>query len=174
MCIRDSIYTVDASLYDYVYNFVATGAEIWRKGVLVTRDWVPTIELQPDGMDADERLRLPAIYSVPKELVKGWWFEIRDVDGRPIRIHGKKVIEQLREHGIGTAQGAVNACQATLVIRLKREAWDDVFGLKERQSVPVKKEFAGLQGMRRCLARPLDRPLFDAPQLFWFEPEEEL
>jgi len=164
------IYTVDASLYDYVYNFVATGAEIWRKGVLVTRDWVPTIELQPDGMDADERLRLPAIYSVPEKFLKGWWFEIRDVDGRPIRIHGKKVIEKLREHGIGTAQGAVNACQATLVIWLKSEAWDGNFGLKERQFVPVKKEFAGLQGMRKCLAKPLP----DAPQLFWFEPEEEL
>ncbi len=164
------IYTVDASLYDYVYNFIATGAEIWRKGVLVTRDWVPTIELQPDGMDAGERLRLAANYSVPRKLVKGWWFEIRDEDGRPIRIHGKKVIEQLREHGIGTQQGAVNACQATLVIWLKPEAWDDVFGLKERQFIPVKKEFAGLQGMRRCLAKPLP----DAPQLFWFEPEEEL
>jgi len=164
------IYTVDASLYDYVYNFVATGAEIWRKGVLVTRDWVPTIELQPDGMDAGERLRLAANYSVPKELVKGWWFETRDEDGRPIRIHGKKVIEQLREHGIGAQQGAVNACQATLVIWLKPEAWDKVFGLKRRQDLTVKREFAGLQGMRRCLARP--HP--DAPQLFWFEPGEDL
>jgi len=164
------IYTVDASLYDYVYNFVATGAEIWRKGVLVTRDWVPTIELQPDGMDAGERLRLAANYSVPKDLVKGWWFETRDEDGRPIRIHGKKVIEQLREHGIGAQQGAVNACQATLVIWLKPEAWDDVFGLKRRQVLPVKKEFAGLQGIRRCLAKPLP----DAPQLFWFEPEDEV
>jgi CRISPR-associated endonuclease/helicase Cas3 len=165
------IYTVDASLYDYVYNFVATGAEVWRQGILVTRDWVPTIELQP-GTDAGERLRLPATYSVPQNFVQDWWFETRDVDGRPIRIHGKKedVVEQLREHGIGAQQGTVNACQATLVIRLKPEAWDKVFGLKRRQDLTVKREFAGLQGIRRCLAKPLP----DAPQLFWFEPEDEV
>lgn len=164
------IYTVDASLYDYVYNFVATGAEMWRKGVLVTRDWVPSLEVQPDGADTNERLRLPLTYSVPRELVKGWWFEARDVDGRPIRIHGKDVIEQLREHGIGIQQQAVNAYQATLVIWLQPEAWDDVFGLKERRFVPVKSEFAGLSGMQRCLAKPLP----DAPALFWFEPQEEM
>lgn len=164
------IYTVDASLYDYVYNFVATGTEMWRKGVLVTRDWVPSLEIQPDGADANERLRLSATYSVPKELVKGWWFEARDVDGRPIRIHGKDVVGQLREHGVGTQPQAVNAYQATLVIWLKPEAWDNVFGLTERQFVPVKREFAGLSGMIRSRAKPLP----NAPELFWFEPEEEM
>jgi len=162
------IYTVDASLYDYVYNFVATGAEMWRKGVLVIRDWVPSLEIQPDGADTTERLRLSTTYSVPRDLVKGWWFEARDVDGCPIRIHGKDVVEQLREHGVGTQQRAVNAYQATLVIWLKPEAWDNVFGLKERQFVSVKSELVGLPGMRKCVAKPLP----DAPALFWFEPEE--
>ncbi|MCL6557352.1 MAG: CRISPR-associated helicase Cas3' [Firmicutes bacterium] len=163
-------YAADASLYDYVYNFVATGAEIWRKGVLVTRDWVPTLEIQPDGEDPKERLRMSATYSVPKELVKGWWFEARDVDGRLIRIHGKDVLEQLQACGASTQQKAVNAYHATLVIWLKPEAWDDVFGLKERQFVSVKKEFAGSLGMRKCTVKPLP----DAPALFWFEPEEEV
>lgn len=161
------IYTADASLYNYVYNFIATGAEMWRKGVLVTRDWVPSLEIQPGGADASERLRLPATYSVPKEFVQGWWFETRDVDGRPIRIHGEDVVGQLQGHGVGIQQQAVNAYQATLVIWLKPEAWDEVFGLKERKFIPPKKEFAGL-GMRRCLVKPLP----DAPELFWFEPEE--
>ncbi|MCR4434060.1 MAG: CRISPR-associated helicase Cas3' [Caldiserica bacterium] len=168
------IYTVNASLYDYVYNFVATGAEMWRKGVLVTRDWVPTLEIQPDGADAQERLRLSATYTVPRELVKGWWFEARDVDGRPIPIHGKDLLDQLRACGVTTQQKAVNAYQATLVIWLKPEAWDNVFGLKERKrskrSDPAKGNIPCPPGMRAVFFEPLP----DAPALFWFEPEEEV
>lgn len=163
------IYAVDSALYDYVYNFVATGAEMWRKGVLVTRDWVPSLEIQPDGADSNERLKLSASYSVPRELVKGWWFEARDADGRPIRIHGKKVIEQLQQHGIGIQDKAVNAYHTNLVLWLKPEALDDVFGLRERQFVYTDKKFSGQTGMRKCQAKPLP----DAPALFWYEPEEE-
>ena len=165
------IYTVDASLYDYVYGFVATGAEVWRKGVLVTRDWVPTLEIQPDGEDPKERLRLSASYSVPRELVKGWWFETRDIDGRAIRIHGKDVLGQLEACGVSTQQKAVNAYQATLVVWLKPEAWDNVFGLKERKrSDPAKGNIPCPPEMRAVFVKPLP----DAPALFWFEPEEEV
>lgn len=48
-------YLQDQSLYRYVYDFVQENQELWEKGVVVTRDWEPSIALvyseQRDGKD---------------------------------------------------------------------------------------------------------------------------
>lgn len=163
-------YTADTALYDYVYDFVVTGAEFWKKGVLVTRDWVPTMEVQRDGAHSDERLHLPVTHPVPDNLVKGWWFEARDVDGRPVRVHGQNVVEQLRAAGIEAykedGKPYANGYQATLVLWLKPEGFNEEFGLAERRYAPQEKpKFAGLGIVRRSV-----KVRRDAPSIFWFEP----
>ncbi len=46
-------YLQDQSLYRYVYDFVQENQELWEKGVVITRDWEPSIALvrseQRDG-----------------------------------------------------------------------------------------------------------------------------
>jgi CRISPR-associated endonuclease/helicase Cas3 len=48
-------YLQDQSLYRYVYDFVQENRELWEKGVLITREWEPSIALvrseQRDGKD---------------------------------------------------------------------------------------------------------------------------
>lgn len=48
-------YLQDQSLYRYVYDFVQENQELWEKGVVITRDWEPSIALvhsqQRDGSD---------------------------------------------------------------------------------------------------------------------------
>lgn len=162
-------YTADAALYDYVYDFVATGVEFWKKGVLVTRSWVPTIEIQLAGEDSDERLRLPLHYRVPDDLVEAWWLEICDEDGRPIRAYGQRLGDQLRAAGIEAYEREnrlyVNGYQSTLVLLLKADGYDEDFGLRVREYVPPKSERVGL-GLYRKSARVFR----DTPCIFWFEP----
>lgn len=161
-------YTADAALYDYVYDFVVTGAEFWKKGVLVTRDWVPTMEIQRLGADTDERLRLPVTHPVPEKLVSGWRFEVRDVDGRLIDVHGKDMAGRLREAGVEVRMDdnkpSVNGYQATLVLWLKPEGFNEEFGLAERE-FETKTEFAGLGVVKKSV-----RVRRDAPSIFWYEP----
>jgi len=48
-------YLQDQSLYRYVYDFVQENRELWEKGVVITREWEPSIALvrseQRDGKD---------------------------------------------------------------------------------------------------------------------------
>ncbi|MGD9728030.1 MAG: DEAD/DEAH box helicase [Nitrospiraceae bacterium] len=48
-------YLQDQSLYRYVYDFVQENQELWEKGVVITREWEPSIALvhseQRDGKD---------------------------------------------------------------------------------------------------------------------------
>ncbi len=48
-------YLQDQSLYRYIYDFVQENRELWQKGVLITRDWEPTITVvlseNIDGQD---------------------------------------------------------------------------------------------------------------------------
>ena len=177
LCHRRStiIYISDSALYDYVYNFVATGVEFWRKGVLVTRTWEPTYLVQRDGADRTERLRIPVHYSIPTEYIKAWWFEVRDEDTRLIQISGKvdDTLKKMRETGVevinSSNEKAVNGYQATLVILLKPGGYDDVFGLKERIDVKIESKPAGMSLLRKTV-KILGAK---APGLFWFEPSKE-
>jgi len=48
-------YLQDQSLYRYIYDFVQENRELWEKGVLITRDWQPSVALvrseKRDGQD---------------------------------------------------------------------------------------------------------------------------
>ncbi len=173
---RTLAYAFDSMLYSYIYDFVPTGTEIWNKGVLVTRKWIPTLEIEY----RNERLRLPVKYSIPPSMIADWWLEYRDKYGkirqtkdlnnlRKIGVTAKSVpIQETKDGKKRNIENCIHGLQAALVLKLKVR--DEIFGLIRRLNTEVNHGYGGV-GLRTGVASINVKN--DVVNLFWYEPEGE-
>lgn len=175
---RNLVYAMDSGLYRYIYDFVPTEAEVWDKGILLTRNWIPTLEIEYH--DRDKRLRLPIIHSIPAHMIVDWWLEYRDEYGK---IKYAKDPNDLRKNGIVVRsvslretrddkkrtikyENCIQGLQATLVLKLAYR--DETFGLDYRTNTEVKRGYGGIGLQIRVASINVNDGVVN---LFWYEPE---
>jgi len=174
-CKKSLVYVMDSALYRYIYDFVPTEVGVWNKGILVTREWIPTLEIEFDN----ERLRLPVIHSVPPSMISDWWLEYKDEYGKLKRANEPK---DLRKNGVvvksvrvqednknfNKYDNCIHGLQATLVLKLVNR--DENFGLNYRTNTKIKYGYGGI-GLRIGVASVNANN--GIVNLFWYEPEGE-
>jgi CRISPR-associated endonuclease/helicase Cas3 len=167
------IYASDLALYQYVYDFVPEGLEVWRKGILATRDWLPSIYIQW-GNNENNRLRLSANHFLDKNLIDDWWIEYRDDEhltsqGR-IRKSNNPMEIRLKSQD---SKITLNAREHSLVIKSSRVI-DNDFGLTGRITISPKKSWGGF-GIQKNEAtyKVPERNNINTISLIWYQPEDE-
>ncbi|MBW2020544.1 MAG: CRISPR-associated helicase Cas3' [Deltaproteobacteria bacterium] len=171
---RNSIvYASDLSLYQYIYDFVPEGLDTWRKGILATRDWLPSIHIQW-GDNETNRLRLSANHFIPTKFIEDWWIEYRDE--AHLSLQGK-VLKSNDPKELGLKPGknkiTLNAREYSLVTKSSTGVGSD-FGLIERITVVPKRSWGGL-GIQKCETtyKVPERNGVKAISIVWYKPEEE-
>lgn len=193
-------YLHDEALYRYVHDRVPENKELWERGVLVTRDWMPNIELVFSkelegkkyigglseqqfwrGGEVRESISLSmkqAVWLAPR---CAWVFTGRDEDNDStvrLALGGQKqrTLEEVqRQLGYPNMR---DARQVPLMLLAPEEVWKEIFedenlGLNAEPFGEIKSVYSGYPNISRYEATLKKNNPSTTLRLRWEEPKEE-
>lgn len=192
-------YLHDEALYRYVYDHVPENRELWERGVLITRDWEPSIELVfseerngetwigglPQhrfwgGDDIRESISLTMRQAVSLAPRCAWIFTGRDEDNdSTVRLalggEKKRKLEEIQQQ-LGYPNMR-DARQVPLMLLAPEGVWKDIFGdenlgLNIEPFGDVKPVYSGYPNISRYEATMKKANPSTTLRLYWEEPRK--
>ncbi|MBM7623688.1 CRISPR-associated helicase Cas3 [Sporohalobacter salinus] len=157
-------YQIDEKLYKYIYDYNIACQDIWQDGMLITRDWMPSIYIECAG----ERLRIPMRYTLKEKHIQDWWLEVRGEYGEEKKIRANE-LDSFGSEDLNIywkkGEKLIDAREVDLI--LKTELKDEEFGLIYRKSINSDR----IQKNRKYNLVQLIYEPIKGVKLFWWEPE---